>query len=128
MNQEELNQKFQIFEQQIMQVQNQLRAVEQAILDMNTISTGLGELVGKKDEEIMAPIGRGIFVRAKLLEENLLVDVGAHNFVKKTIPETKELIEKQVEKLKLSKKELEKSLETINEDITKTMQEFQSKQ
>lgn len=96
------------------------------MLDMNTISTGLGELVGKKDEEIMAPIGRGIFVKAKLLEEDLLVDVGAHNFVKKTIPEAKELIMGQVEKLKSSKKELDDELNKINDEITKTMQEFQT--
>lgn len=128
MNEQQLQQKFQVFEQQIMHIQEQLRVVEQAMFDMNTISTGLGELIGKKGEEIMAPIGRGLFVKAKLLEEDLLVDVGAHNFVKKTIPEAKELISSQIEKLKVSKKELEGSLNSINEEITKTMSEHQSSQ
>lgn len=128
MNDQQLQQKFQIFEQQITQVQDQLRVIEQAMFDMNTIFAGLGELIGKKNEEIMAPIGRGIFVKAKLLEENLLVDVGGNNFVKKTIPETKELISGQIEKLKLSKKGLESQLEKINKEITTTMQTFQKNQ
>jgi prefoldin alpha subunit len=128
MNEVELQQKFQVFEQQIMYVQDQLRVVEQAIFDMNTIYSGLDELKDKKDEKIIAPIGRGIFVKAKLLEENLLVDVGSRNFVTKTIPETKDLILDQVEKLKISKKELESELEKINQEITLTMKEFQGRQ
>lgn len=109
-----------------MQIQEQQRAIEQAMLDMNTIALGLGELVGKKDEEILAPIGRGIFVKAKLLSEELTVDVGANNYVKKSIPDTKKLILDQIEKLKIPKKELEDELEKINNEITQTMQEHQA--
>lgn len=125
MNEQELTQKFQVFEQQIIQFQEQLRAVEQAIYDMTVITAGLDELVGKKDEEIMAPIGRGIFVKAKLLSEDLTVDVGGKNFVNKSIPETKNLIKTQLENLKGIKKELENELDKINEEITATMMEHQ---
>ena len=64
---EELNEKFRIYEQQIMQINEQLRVVEQAILDMNQISLGLDEIPKNKDSEILAPVGRGIFVKAKTL-------------------------------------------------------------
>lgn len=121
MNNEELNQKFAVFEQQIRQIQEQLGAVEQAIVDLTSINTGLEDLKGKKDEEIMAPIGRGIFVKAKLLSEDLTVDVGGKNFVNKSIPETKELIEDQVGKLNEMKEALDKELEKINNELTSTM-------
>jgi len=127
MTEQELNAKFKMFEQQIMQIQEQLKLVEQAIFDMNTISTGLDELVGKEGEEIMAPIGRGIFVKAKLLSEDLTVDVGEKHFVKKTIPQSKGLIKEQVTKLKESRTYLEKELDKINEDISKTMMAHQQK-
>jgi prefoldin alpha subunit len=128
MNQEELNQKFMQFEQKIRQVQEQLGAIEQAILDMNQIKLGLDEIKGKKGEEIIAPIGRGVFVKAKLLSEELTVDVGGKNFVKKNIDETKKLINEQIEKLKSIKDELEMELEKINQEITSVMIEHEQSQ
>jgi len=121
MNEQELQQKFQIFEQQIRQLQEQLRSVEEATYDMNFIKNGLDSLVGKVDTEIMAPLGKGIFVKAKLLSETLTVDVGAKNFVEKSIPETKELINNQLLKLKDVKIELESELNKLNSEITQTM-------
>jgi prefoldin alpha subunit len=125
MDQNELNQKFQIFEGQIMQVQRQLQAVEHAIVDMQQINFGLDDLVGKTNEEIMAPIGRGVYARAKLISEDLIVDVGGRNFVKKDIPSTKELIQGQVENLSGIQKELEEELERINEELTQVMRDYQ---
>ena len=121
MNQEELNQKFMVFEQQIRQIQEQLGAIEQAILDMSQIKLGLDEIKGKTGEEIMAPIGRGVYIKAKLLSEELTVDVGGKNFVGKNIEETKELINEQIEKLKEIKVQLEKELDKINDEITSVM-------
>lgn len=125
MNQEELNQKFMLFEQQIRQIQEQLGAIEQAIMDMSQIKLGLNEIKGKEGEDIMAPIGRGVYVKAKLLSEELTVDVGGKNFVSKSIEETKELINEQIEKLKDIKIQLEKELDKINEEITEIMLEHQ---
>jgi prefoldin alpha subunit len=125
MNQDELNQKFQMFENQIMQLQQQLQVIEQAIMDMTQIDLGLEDLKGKKDEEIMAPIGRGIYVQAKMLSEEMIVDVGGKNFVKKSIPETKELIKSQLKNLEGLKKELEGELDKINSELTSVMKEYQ---
>jgi len=118
---QELMYKLSLFEQQIQQVQQQMQAVEQAIEEMNFLNKGLDELVGSKDKEILAPIGRGIYANAKLLSEELLVDIGDKNFVKKSIPDTKKIISEQIEKLGEAQKDLEKTMEEINQDLTKTM-------
>ncbi len=127
-NQEELMYKLQMYEQQIQQLQQQLEAVEQAIVEMTSLVLGLDELVGSKDKEILAPIGRGIFVKTKLISEDLTVDVGGKNFVKKSIPETKKLIQDQVIKLKEVKKELEGNLEDINNELTTTFMNAQKEE
>ncbi len=124
-NSEELMQKFGIYEQQISQLQQQLEAVEQAIVDMNSLFLGLDELIGAKEKEILAPIGRGIFVKTKLISEDLIVDVGGKNFVKKNISETKELISNQIKKLEEVKEEINKNLEEINEEITEVFTKAQ---
>ena len=127
-NQEELMYKLQMYEQQIQQLQQQLEAIEQAIIEMNSLVLGLNELVGSKDKEILAPIGRGIFVKTKLISEDLIVDVGGKNFVKKSIPETKKLIQDQVIKLEEVKKELEGNLEEINNELTTTFMNAQKEE
>lgn len=116
---QELQFKFQMLEQQIMAIQQQLQAVEQAIVDMASLDLGLDEI--KKDKEILAQIGKGIFTKAKLISEELTVDIGGKNYVKKSIPDTKKLIQEQIKKLEEVRKSLNQELEKINEEITNVM-------
>lgn len=124
-SQQELVMQFQMFEQQIRMIQEQQQAVEQAIVDLSSLNFELDELVGKKDEEILSPIGRGIYASAKLTSEELLVDIGNKNFVKKSIPETKIIIQNQIKKLEKAKEELNKELEKINTELTSVFMEHQ---
>ncbi|MCR4327240.1 MAG: prefoldin subunit alpha [Nanoarchaeota archaeon] len=127
MENEELNHQFHIFEKQIMQIQSEIQAIEQASIDMNRIKLGLLELKDKIGNEILAPIGRGIFMKVKLVSDEPIVDVGEGNFVKKTIPETTSLIEEQEKKLDQMKSDLESELDKISEEITKTMEKTEKK-
>lgn len=126
--QQELMFKLSMFEQQMQQLQQQLQAVEQGIVEINNLSLGLKELVGSKDKEILAPIGRGIFVKTKLVSEELIVDVGGKNFVKKSIPETKKIIDKQITKLEGVKKELNQNLEGVSGELMAMMNEAQTRE
>ena len=127
LEEQEIALKFQIFEQQIRAIQEQLQAVEQVLVELGSLNLDLGELVGKKDDEILAPVGRGIYAKAKLMSEELLVDIGSKNFVKKTIPETKIILQKQIRKLEDIKTTLNGELEKINEELTKVFEESQKK-
>ena len=120
-NNPELMQKLGMYEQQIQGIQQQMQAVEQAILDLNSLMSGLGDLKGKEGEEILAQIGRGIFVKAKLLSEELVVDIGGKNFVNKDIKSTQKIIEDQLTKLTGVQKELTGTLEKMNEEITQSI-------
>lgn len=124
-NQQELIFKLSMYEQQIRQLQQQLQAVEQGIIEMANLNLGLDELVDSKNKEILAPIGRGIFVKTKLLSEELTVDIGEKNFVKKSIPDTKKIIQEQLQKLEEVKKELNKNLDMISEEMTSMIQGIQ---
>lgn len=120
--QQELFFRFSMFEQQIKELQQQIESVERGIVDLTSLNFGLDELVGAKDKEIFAPLGKGIFVKAKLVSEELNVDIGKGNFIKKSIPETKAMIEEQIKKLEGIKKELENSAEEIGKEINSLME------
>jgi prefoldin alpha subunit len=126
-NEQELALRLSMFEQQIKQTHQQLQAVEQAIVDIISIDQGLDELVGSKDKEVLASIGRGIFVKTKLISEELIVDIGDKNFVAKDIASTKKIIQEQVEKLEKARTQLEEILDKINDELTKTYLEYQGK-
>lgn len=119
--QQELMYKLAMFEQQIQQLQQQLQAVENGIVELGNLNFGLDEMKEGKGKEIMSPIGQGIFAKTKLLSEDLLVDVGGKNFVKKTIPETKNLIENQIKKLSEIKKDLQNSIDEMGKDFEKSL-------
>lgn len=125
MDEKELQHKFQMFEQQIQLIQQQLQSVEQAIQEISLLSLGFDEI--KKDKEIMAPLGRGIFTKAKLISEDLIVDIGGGNYVKKSIEDTKELIQEQVKKLEKVREELNLELEKINQELTNVFMASQQK-
>jgi len=123
--QQEMIYQIQMFEQQMQQIQQQLQIIEQGIAELNELNKGLDDLIGKNSGEILAQIGRGIFVKAELLSEELIVDIGGKKFVKKSIPETKEMIDKQIKKLEEVYEQLTESMEELNEEVLKMIGEME---
>ena len=124
-SQQELLFKLSMFEQQIQNLQQQLRAVEEGMIDISALKVGLDEIKDAVGKEIMAPLGRGIFVKAKIDSDELLVDIGGRNLVKKSVPETKEIIEDQLKKLEEIRKQLNVKLEETDKELTKAITEAQ---
>ncbi|HLC87423.1 MAG TPA: prefoldin subunit alpha [Candidatus Nanoarchaeia archaeon] len=122
-NQQELILKLSMLEQQIRYLQEQLQAIEQANLELNLLFVGLDDLNGKNGSEIYALYGRGIYVKAKLLSEDLLVDIGGKTFVKKNAEDCKKLIKEQLIKLDDIKNQLDSNLENVSNEISKTILE-----
>jgi len=117
-NQQEILQKLDFYEHQLNQLRQQFQAVEEGVVELNSLSMGLGEVDVSEGEEILAPIGRGVFVKAKITSKELVVDVGNRTLVKKDIPETKKIIEEQIFKLESLKKDLENNMEDIQGEAT----------
>lgn len=117
-SQQELMMKLSMFEQQIQHLNQQLQALEEGIVEMHSLNFALDELEGKEGKEILSPLGRGIFTKTKLISEDLVVDIGGKNFVKKSIPDTKNLIGYQLKKLEEVKKGLETEIEKVSKELT----------
>jgi len=123
--QQELFYRFSLYEKQIKELQQQIEAIENGIVELNSLDFGLDELVGNVGKEIYAPFGKGIFVKAKLASEELNVDIGKGNLVKKSIPDTKRLIQEQIKKLEGVKAELENNLEEMGKEINEMIDKAQ---
>ena len=128
MNEQELAFTLNMFEQQINQLQQQIQVIEAGINELSSLSLSLDDLKNSKGKEVFAAVGRGIYTKARLESEELTVDIGNQNFVKKSIPETKELIDTQVNKLEKIKEDVQQSLEEVNKQLTKIIIEAQEKE
>ncbi len=123
--QQEVMYQLSFFEQQMNNLNQQLDAIEKAIVEMTSLKKGMDELKGQKGEEILAHLGKGIYVKAELISEEFLVDIGNKSFVKKNIETTKELINEQIEKLGGVKQEIKTNLDELNKEILKMIDEAQ---
>jgi len=106
---------FQMIKQQLDNMQNHLEKLDSQIMELEVLKTNLEELKNVNgDEEIMAPLHNGIFVKTKLSKDNkLLVNVGGHVVVEKTIEETKDMIVDQQTEIKKYHAELLNQVEEL---------------
>lgn len=117
MGKEEYIMQLSMLEQQAKEVQQQVMMVNQKINEMNVLKLSLDRINHSTEKEFLAPLGEGVFVKAKLEDKELFVNVGAKTVVKKSIKETEGIIDKQVKQLEDLRKELEKGIEKLNTDL-----------
>ena len=125
MEKAELAYKLNFLEQKIHQFQQQMRNIEEGISETELLKKGFDELKGSEGKEIFSPIGKGIFIKSKILSEELIVDIGGKNFVKKTISETKKILDEEIKRLKDIKDELESYLKKAYEEVQEIIREVQ---
>ena len=91
----------QMLDQQYSQVMQQLQFIEQELLELDEFSKSLSHLQSSDEKEILAPLGRGVYMPAsRHAEKKLYVEVGAGVVVLKTPEEAAKVVESQLEQLK----------------------------
>ena len=78
-----------------------------------SLHESLNELDESKEKQILANIGRGIYIPAEIKSKELIVEIGKGNFVKKSIPETMKTIIEQIEKLNSAKQQIMGKIEEV---------------
>ena len=97
---EEKQQKYlqlQMLDQQIKQVQQYLQTFDQQLVEIRNVISSLKELSKlKKGDQILAPLASGIFVKAKLEDNNeVRVNVGTNIVVTKNIEDAVKMLQEQ---------------------------------
>lgn len=122
MNEEDLkklNEKY----QESRELEEQLNFIEQQLGELSDFDNYLEVLKNTNEKEMLAPVGKGIFLKADLKDKDLFVDVGAGIVVKKNIGETKLVISDQSGKLNEMRYQIKERLD----DLTEEFQEYMSK-
>ncbi len=92
---------YQMLEQQIRQMQQQLEKLEVQTAEVATVTQSLEDISKTKDgSEVLVPVSGGIFFKAAMKQSNeFLVNVGSGIVVKKDLDGTKKLLAQQEKEL-----------------------------
>jgi len=119
---------FQMMEEEANKLSQQLQLIENNLKEIDDIKNGLEEIEKKETKEILANIGKKIYIPVEIKDKNLIIEVGNKKFVKKSITETKELIKEQIGKLNSARIEITERLEQLQEEASKLMMDIQNSQ
>ena len=115
---QKLYMQFQILEQHIKQMQQQAATLNAQLLDLISTTHSLDDLKNvKPGTEILVPISSGVYIKGELKDnKNLIVNVGANTTVRKSLDDTKKIVEMQAEEMKgLQKQALEELQRLTNQ-------------
>jgi prefoldin alpha subunit len=120
--------KIQMMEQETNSLNEQLKMVDSNVAEMNDLIASLEEIDSTDTKEIMANLGKRIFIPVDIREKKLIVEVGKGNFVKKSVGDTKKIVVEESDKLAEAKNQIMSRLNELQEDMNKMIMEFQKEQ
>lgn len=125
---QEYLQRFSQLQQQSKQLQEQVEQVNQRIQEFETLKDSINKIRDSENNEMLAPVGRGIFFKSEKKEEKLFVNVGSNVMVKRKPDDAKKIVDKQIDNMNEIKQELTSQIESINSQFQKMMTEIQGQQ
>ncbi|MEM0465212.1 MAG: prefoldin subunit alpha [Candidatus Pacearchaeota archaeon] len=124
MNQEQII-NFQIIEQEAQQLNQQIQIIEQNISEIISVKESINEIQKEDVKEILANLGKKVFIPVEIKEKYFIVDVGNKKFVKKSFSEINNLISEQLEKLRITRNQISKRLEDLEKEAEKILNEIE---
>lgn len=106
-----------ILVQELEQIEQKINIIEKNIEDLENLNLIMEEIKISKGKEIMTNLGKNIYIKTEIKDEDLLVDLGSGVVVKKTPEETKEIINTQLKYLKDAKGNMVEDMKKIGEVI-----------
>ena len=90
----------QFLEAKLKELEEQLMMIERQINELQVCSIAIDDLKNVKiDSEMLVPINPGVFIRARLSNnEDIIINTGAKVFAKKNSKEAKDFIQEKLDK------------------------------
>jgi len=114
-----------MLQQQSEQIEQKLGLIGQQLHELRKFKSELEEIIKDDKKEILAPLGKGIFLKSTIIEDKLFVDVGAGVLVKKTPEDTQKIVEVQITRLDELADSTNEEFEKINLKLTSLMSEIE---
>jgi len=128
MEQQEYFLKMQMLGSEAEKIEQQIQAIEQQAAELRAVHESLEAIKEGKQKEMLANLGKGIFIPAEIKEKELLVNVGKSILIKKNPEETLKIIGEQIKKLIGGKNGFVLKIENLQEEMQQLLLEMQKEQ
>jgi prefoldin alpha subunit len=120
--------KFQVLQEEAQKLSQQNQLIEQNISEIIEIESSLDELEKNESNELLANLGKKIYIPVEIKEKFLIVEIGNKNYVKKSFSDTKEIISEQLMKLNFAKDQIDQRLEVLQKEAELLMLDIEKEQ
>jgi len=108
-----------ILDQQLRQLEEHARKVEQQVYEQQFMELSLEEMKGKNNSEVMIPLGPGLFIPGKIENtDKVLIHIGGKIISRKSVDEARKIIEKRKESLMQEGEKVGINMQKILEEMT----------
>lgn len=104
--------------------EERLQVIEQQIVELQDFQKGLEHFNDSAAGDIMASIGKGVYVKGIANKSDFFVDIGAGIIVKKRLPEVSGIIEEQITRLEAMRGEANERLGDLQESFGEILNEI----
>lgn len=113
--------------QEAEKLEQQMQLIEEQIREFNAVKTSLeGLAANDQEKEILANLGKGIFVKSKTIDNKLFINVGKEIIVRKSPGEALEIIASQLMKLEGHRTFIIGKINELQENMMALIQNVQS--
>tara|TARA_Y100000310_G_C20615570_1_gene780433 strand:- start:933 stop:1334 length:402 start_codon:yes stop_codon:yes gene_type:complete len=125
---QELIMKLTMLEGQARELQEKSDLVDKQLSELTLFNSNLDDLADSEEKSMLATLGKGVYIKTELKDQDLFVDIGAGVLVKKSPKETKETIKNQIKGLNDLKLQLTMSIEDLNSQLQEGLRELEKQQ
>lgn len=125
---EEAIMKMKMLEEAAEERKQHIETVGKQLEDMTHLKNCLEALENEKNKEILANLGRGVFLNSKVNDNKVFVNVGSKVLVRKTFKEAVEIIDRQISGLSELKASLSEGIDKINHELYHLLEDIQKEE
>ncbi|MBS3089398.1 prefoldin subunit alpha [Candidatus Pacearchaeota archaeon] len=112
-------------EQYTQDLEQHYQMIVQQLKELDDFYNQIEEILPAKDQQILAPIGKGVYVKTYFSDEKFFVNIGAGVIIKKNREQLKKTIEDQRKKLHESRTHILGQLEFYADKLNTIMHALQ---
>ena len=128
-SQEKLQEKFMLFqlmEKQLETLNQHKSMVEARLVEIDTTASAIDEIKSlDKDNETLVPLGSGLYIKAKLMGDTVLTELGASVMKEKGFPSASAFLKSRRGELEKASKQIDDQISEISKSLNELGPELQ---
>lgn len=89
----------QLLSQESAMLEERAGFIDEQLQELVVFGNDLSVLEKNKESEILAPLGKGLYMKSQIADRSLFVNVGAGVLIKKSVIEARKVVDEQIKRL-----------------------------